>query len=236
MRLLRSSAFNILMFGSGSLLSLWCVLGGRYLPGGILAVAQLWGRICIWGLRVFCGITLQAEGLEALPVGGAIIAAQHQSAMDILVWLALLPRPAFVFKKELRRIPLFGPMLEPAGMIPVDRGGGGTALREMVTGVRQAVAAGRQVIIFPEGTRMAYGARGKLRQGIAALARGTGAPVLPAATNSGQRWGRKAFGKHPGPVLVKLHPPLPQGLTREEVLTQLEDVYYGPENTPAAAA
>jgi 1-acyl-sn-glycerol-3-phosphate acyltransferase len=229
MHLLRSLAFNALMFGSGLLLSLWGIVGGRHLPGGALAIARFWGRLCMWGLRVFCGITLRVEGLEALPQGGAIIAAQHQSAMDILIWLALLPRPAFVFKQELKRIPMFGSLLEPAGMIPVDRSGGATALREMLAGVRQAVEAGRQVVIFPEGTRTAYGIHGEIRQGIVALARGTNAPVLPAATDSGQRWGRKSFNKQPGPVMVKLYPALPRDLGRREVLSRLAEIYYAPE-------
>jgi 1-acyl-sn-glycerol-3-phosphate acyltransferase len=233
--MLRSLVFNILMFGSGALLSLWGVSGGRFLPGGALSIARLWGRICIWGLRVICNIPLQVEGLDTLPKGGIVIAAQHQSAMDILVWLALLERPAFVFKKELRRIPMFGALLEPAGMIPVNRGGGGQALRAMVTGVRKAVADGRQVVIFPEGTRATYGVRSEIRHGITALVQSAGGPVLPAFTDAGRRWSRRAFHKEPGPVQVKIYPALPKGLPREAVLARLAEIYYGPQ-TPSDAA
>ncbi len=227
MRLLRSTCFNIIMFGSGALLSIWCAMAGRFLPEGIVRAARLWGRICLWGLRVCCGIAVEVEGRENLPPGGAIIAAQHQSALDIFIWLSLVPHPVFVFKKELRRVPVFGGLMEPAGMIAVDRGGGGPALREMLAKAANAVQAGRQIVIFPEGTRVAHGVRGRIKNGIIALAQQSSAPVLPAATNSGLRWGRKAYGKHPGPVRVAIFPPLPPGLTREETVQRLEEVYYG---------
>jgi 1-acyl-sn-glycerol-3-phosphate acyltransferase len=226
MQLLRSTGFNIIMFGSGALLSLWGVLFGRFLPGGILPIAKTWGRTCLWGLRVCCGITLEVEGLENLPAGGAVIAAQHQSALDILIWLTIVPRPVFVFKKELRRIPLFGSLLEPGGMIPVDRGGGGAALRDMVANASKAVDAGGQLVIFPEGTRVAYGVRGQIRNGVVALTQAVKVPVLPAATNAGLRWSRKAYDKKPGPVHVTILPALPKGLRREEVVARLEAVFY----------
>ncbi|MBU6398112.1 MAG: 1-acyl-sn-glycerol-3-phosphate acyltransferase [Rhodospirillales bacterium] len=226
MQPLRSFAFNTALWGSGAVLSLWCALLGRYRQNGILRAARRWARISLWALRVFCGVTVEAQGLERLPAGGCVIAAQHQSALDILVWLSLLPLPAFVFKKELRRIPVFGALLEPSGMIPVDRGGGRKALLAMVERAEQAVAGGRQVVIFPEGTRVPYGVRRELRHGIAALAQGVEAPVLPASTDSGLRWGPRAFNKRPGPVRVTLHAPVAKALTREELLETLGKLYY----------
>jgi 1-acyl-sn-glycerol-3-phosphate acyltransferase len=236
MRLLRSTGFNIIMFGSGAVLSIWCALVARYLPDGIVRAARLWGRISLWALRVCCGVALEVEGRENLPEGGAIIAAQHQSALDILIWLSVVRHPVFVFKKELKRIPVFGGLMEPAGMISVDRGGGSTALREMVAGAITAARAGHQVIIFPEGTRVAYGVRGRIKNGIIALAHHSRMPVLPAATNSGLRWGRKSYGKHPGPVHITIKPPMPVGLTREEIVQWLERIYYGEQVAEAEAA
>jgi len=227
MRFIRFAAFQAIMIGSGTVLSLWAACIGQFLPGGIVRVAQFWGRVCLWGLRVCCGITVKAEGLEHLPKGGALIAAQHQSALDILIWLTLLPRPAFAFKKELRRIPVFGWLLEPAGMIPVNRSGGRAALREMVTGAKHAAETGHQVVIFPEGTRVAPGMREQLRPGIAAVAQAVPVPLLPAATDSGQRWGRNAFSKTAGTVHIWVRPAVPHGLKREELLHRLETVYYG---------
>jgi 1-acyl-sn-glycerol-3-phosphate acyltransferase len=237
MRLLRSTAFNIIMFGSCTGLSLYGLLVGRFMPGGALSVAKAWGRICIWALRVCCGIPLEVEGLEHIPEGGVVIAAQHQSALDILIWLAIVKRPSFVFKRELKRVPVFGSLLEPSGMIPVNRGGGGQALREMVTGATAAVAAGRQLVIFPEGTRVAFGTRGQIRNGVVMLTQNVNVPVLPAATNAGERWGRKAYDKTPGPVHLTIYPALPAGLSREEIVARLEDVFYGPDShMPVPAA
>lgn len=227
MRFLRHTAFQTIMIASGTVLSLWAACFAQFRKDGIVHTAQLWARICLWALRVFCGVTVKAEGLENLPKGGAIIAAQHQSALDILIWLTLVPRPAFAFKRELRRIPIFGWLLEPAGMIPVNRGGGRAALREMVTGSKHAVEAGHQVIIFPEGTRMAPGVRGELRHGIVAVAQTVPAPLLPAATDSGTCWGRNSFNKTAGTVHIWLRPALPRGLKREALLRELEAVYYG---------
>lgn len=227
MRFLRAALFQTVMLGSGTLLSLWAACFAQFRPDGILRTAQLWARLCLWALRVCCGVTVKVEGLEHLPAGGAVIAAQHQSALDILIWLTLLPRPAFAFKRELRRIPVFGWLLAPAGMIPVNRGGGRAALRELVAGAKQAAVAGRQVVIFPEGTRVAPGRRGELRQGIVAVAQSVTVPVLPAATDSGKSWGRNAFSKTPGVVHVWLHPPLPPELSRGELLRRLAQIYYG---------
>lgn len=231
MRRLRSFAFNAVLWGSGAILSLWCLLGGRFLPDGIIRTAKIWVRLSLWALRVFCGITVEARNMELLPQRGCIIAAQHQSALDILIWVSLLPHPAFVFKQELKRIPLFGALLEPSGMIPVDRNGGRKALRDMVSRAQAAVAKGQQVVIFPEGTRVAPGVRGELRQGIAALAKGVEGAILPATTNTGQRWGRLAFSKTPGPVHVTLHPPLSASLDRKDILAALATLYYGAPDT-----
>ena len=215
------------MIGSGLVLSLWGTGLRVVAPQRLTPLAQLWARICLATLRRCCGIKIRVEGLEALPPGGAIIAAQHQSALDILVWLVALPYPALVFKTELRKIPVFGPLLAPAGMIPVDRSGAGPALRKLLQDCRAAAAAGRQVVIFPEGTRVAPGARVELQPGIVALAKAAGVPVLPAATDSGTCWGPRAFAKTPGTVHVKLLPALPAGLSREQVVAELTAVYYG---------
>lgn len=217
------------MVFAGLVLSLWGTLLRIVAPHRLTSVAQLWARVCLAALRWCCGIHIRVEGLENLPASGAIIAAQHQSAMDILIWLVALPYPALVFKKELRKIPVFGPLLAPTGMIPVDRSGAAPALRKLLQDCRAAAAAGRQVVIFPEGTRVAPGARVNLQPGIVALAKSAGVPVLPATTDSGACWGPRAFAKTPGIVHVRLLPPLPTGLAREDIIAKLSAVYYGTE-------
>lgn len=215
------------MVSAGLVLSLWGTALRIAAPQRLTPLAQLWARICLATLRRCCGIHIRVEGLENLPSGGAIIAAQHQSALDILVWLVALPYPALVFKKELRNLPVFGPLLAPAGMIPVDRSGAAPALRKLLQDCRAAAADGRQVVIFPEGTRVAPGARVDLQPGIVALAKNAGVPVLPATTDSGACWRPRAFAKTSGIVTVRLLPPLPPGLAREKIIAELTTIYYG---------
>jgi 1-acyl-sn-glycerol-3-phosphate acyltransferase len=160
--------------------------------------------------------------MEHVPAGACVIAAKHQSAFDTIIWHALLPDAAYVLKAELLRIPLFGPLARHAEMIPVDRAGGGGALRRMLRAAEAALAKGRQVVIFPEGTRTAPGERVPYQPGVLAIAAATDAPVVPVATDSGRLWGRRAFLKHPGVIRIVVMPPLPAGLGRAALHKALE--------------
>ncbi len=227
LRLLRSLAFNTVMFGTGIVLSLWGILLWRLGYSRLERVPILWARICLAGLRLFCGVRLRIEGREHLPPpGAAIVAAQHQSTLDVLIWLTLLAHPTFVFKRELAKIPLFGVLLEPTGMVPVDRGGAGKALRKMVSDCAKVLASGRQIILFPEGTRVLPGKRARLHPGIVALAKANELPLIPAATDSGLCWGAKAFRISPGTVTVKLYPPIPPETPQDAMLAHLATCFY----------
>ncbi|WP_428394068.1 lysophospholipid acyltransferase family protein [Lichenicoccus sp.] len=171
-----------------------------------LAYAGLWCRLTLHGLRVICGIRIALTGVEHLPEGPVLIASQHQSAFDTLVWLTLVRRPAYVMKRELTRLPLVGPMLLLAGMIPVDRQAGAKALRALLRHADAAVAEGRQIVIFPEGTRVAAGESVALQPGVAALAAHTRLPVVPVTTDSGRCWSRRAFVKRPGTIHIAIGP------------------------------
>jgi 1-acyl-sn-glycerol-3-phosphate acyltransferase len=218
------------MILSGLCLSLAGFAVWKLAPTRLVSVPKLWAHICLGTLRLFCGIKITVTGREHLPPGAALIAAQHQSALDILIWLAVLPNPALVFKQELDRIPLFGTLLRPAGMIAVNRSGGANALRQMVADSKASLAAGRQIVIFPEGTRLPPGQRTELHPGVVAIAKAAAAPIIPATTNSGRRWPPRAFLKTPGPVTVTIHPALTPTLRREEVLTELGSMFYGQES------
>ena len=151
MILLRSALFNVFFFVSTFLLTLVGTAVLLLAPRRALDIPVGWARLQLWALRVLCGIRWRVVG--ALPTGAALIASHHESAFDTLVWLTLVPRPAYVMKQELLRIPLFGALTRPAGMIAVDRDGGGKAMRKLIQDAAQAVAAQRQIVIFPEGTR-----------------------------------------------------------------------------------
>jgi len=212
--------FNGYFFGLTFLLALPTPLLRR---ARALDYARFWVRTVLWGARTICGIRVRVTGLEYLPRdGAALLASQHQSAFDTLVWLTIVKRPSYILKRELTRIPLFGPMLLAAGNIAVDRSAGAAALRGVLAATAEARDAGRQILIFPEGTRVAPGARVKLQPGIAAIAARLGLPVIPVATDSGLHWGRRAFTKYPGVIHVAIGPPIAAGTPRPALLEAIE--------------
>lgn len=221
MILVRSAVFNGFFFAVTFLLTLAATVVRLFSPDHVLGVAMAWARVILWGLRTICGIRVEMTGQEYLPQGAAVIASAHQSAFDTLVWLTLVPRCCYVFKQELLRIPLFGRLILAAGMISVDRSSGPNALRTLLRGGTRAAAEGRQIVIFPEGTRAPHDMPLPLQPGVAALAARTGLPVIPVATDSGQHWGRRAFHKHPGTIHVIVRPPLAPGLPRGELMVEL---------------
>ena len=119
-------------------------------------------------------------------------------------------------------MPLFGPLLVPAGQIPLDRGGSFSTVRSLLRGADRAKADGRQMVIFPEGTRVAVGAEVELRPGFALMAARTGLPVIPVATDSGRLWGRRAFRKHPGDVHIMIGEPIPSKVGQAEMLATVQ--------------
>lgn len=226
MTLLRSLLFNLWFFGLTAVLSIAALPLRLFAPHRAVPYAQWWIRRVLGGLRVLCGIRYEVIGRDNLPpTGPALIASMHQSAFDTLVWALLAPRFAYVLKRELTRIPLFGPMLVLTGMIPVDRGAGTAALRGLLREADRAVAQQRQIVIFPQGTRVAPGEQVRLHPGVAALAARTGLPVIPVATDSGRYWGRRAFRKRPGVIRIAILPPLPAGLPREVLMQRLQSIY-----------
>ena len=225
MTLARAALFNlyfVLLTLVMGMAAFWVRLFGRR---HALRYATLWCSLSIAGLRRICGIRIELTGLEHLPEGPVLIASQHQSAFDTLVWLTLLPRPAYVMKRELTRLPLVGPMLLLAGMIPVDRDAGARALRNLLRETTRAVEDGRQIVIFPEGTRVAAGDTAALQPGVAALAAHSGLPVVPVATDSGRCWPRNAFIKRPGTIRIAISPPLPPGLRRQALLDAIRQAW-----------
>ena len=231
MTLLRAIAFNIYFF---CITTIFCI-GGLPLRvafrSKIFVLARTWAGTVIWGARRICGIRVVVTGLEHLPAdGAALLASQHQSAFDTLIWMNLVPAPSYVVKQELTRIPMFGPLLAPAGMIPVDRNAGATALRGLLHSTRKAKLEGRQMIIFPEGTRLAPGERAPLQPGIAAIATHLDMPVFPVATDSGLRWGRRAFMKYPGDIHIVIGRPIEAGTSRAQLLATVEAFWRDTES------
>ena len=219
---LRSAVFNLWFYGLTTVMLIGSPVLRGASHGTVLAYARLWARLVLGGLRRICGITWQITGTEHLPQNGPLlIASMHQSAFDTLLWVLLLPRVTYVLKQELTRIPLFGTLLRRSGMIAIDRSAGSAAIRDMMRAADHAVAQQRQIVIFPEGTRVAPGVQAKLHSGVAALAARTKLAVIPVVTDSGLRWGRRAFRKVPGVIRIEIQPPLPASLPRGALMAEL---------------
>jgi 1-acyl-sn-glycerol-3-phosphate acyltransferase len=222
---LRSALFNVVFFLSTFVMTLYAALLRFVAPDRILPVVMAWARVELAAARVLCGIRFAVLGRENLPSGPALIASQHQSAFDTLVWFLLVNRCSYVVKRELARIPIFGSLMRPAGMILVDRSAGAAAVRGLVRDGRRAAAEGRQIVIFPEGTRAIPGQHLPIHPGFVALASGTGLPVIPVLTDSGRYWGRRAFRKRPGLIHIEILPPLPPGMPKAALIERLQKAY-----------
>jgi len=219
---IRSVLFNIAFYAS---LVVWLIIA---LPTflmpyrAILAVAKAWGRYNLFLLRAICGLDADFRGLEKIPPGPLLVAAKHQSAWETFALLWLFADPTFIMKRELQWIPLFGWLALKGRMIPVDRGAGSAGLIAMTERAREELAHGRQIIIFPEGTRRPAGAEPRYKYGITRLYLGANVPVLPVALNSGLFWRRRSILRPPGTIVVQVLDPIQPGLTEEEFMARLQ--------------
>jgi 1-acyl-sn-glycerol-3-phosphate acyltransferase len=223
MIIVRAALFAVYFYGLTTVLAVAGIGVRLFARHRAANFAHFWVRLVLAGLARLCDVRIAVTGRENLPASGAaLLASQHQSAGDALLWFALLPKPSYVMKQELTRIPLFGPLLIEAGMIPVDRKAGQAALRGLMAATVAARDAGHQIVIFPEGTRVPPGARVKLQPGIAAIAQRLSVPVIPVATDSGNCWGRGVLGKKPGIIHVDLGAPISPGMPRQAMLDSIE--------------
>ncbi|MCG5235103.1 lysophospholipid acyltransferase family protein [Xanthobacter oligotrophicus] len=220
----RSLLFQVAFYG---ITTLYLIVLMPLIP--ILPRRLLWKFGALWWvatnrvlLRVLVGIRAEFRGLERIPQGPLLIAAKHQSAWETFALLPLFRDPAFILKQELMRIPLFGWLAAKLRMIPVDRKGGTAALKTMTRRAQADMAEGRQILIFPEGTRRPPGAPPDYKFGVAYLYSTLKVPCLPVALNSGLCWRRRAFILRPGTILVEVLEPIPPGLGRAAFMARLE--------------
>ena len=223
MVIVRSIIFNVAFYlnlGLLLLVALFTLVMPRH---AVLGMATLWGRISVWLLRVICGTKVEYRGLEKLPKGPVIVAAKHQSTWETFALLWLFADFTFIVKRELMWIPIFGWLMARAGMVPVDRGGGSQALINMMRNARDKIRSGRQLIIFPEGTRRAPDAEPRYKFGVAHLYAEIGVSCVPVALNSGLFWPRRRFMRYPGTIIVQFLDPIPPGLDKGAFAARLQD-------------
>jgi 1-acyl-sn-glycerol-3-phosphate acyltransferase len=219
----RSLCFNVGWYAGSAIIA---VAGAPILllpRRAVVAWARFWAAFVLAWLRITCRLGHRLTGLENLPREPAIIACKHQSSWETMAFTLLFPDIAIVLKRELLFIPIVGWAMARAGNIAVARGEGATALRGLVRQARQALAEGRSIVIFPEGTRVAPGDSRPYQVGVAALYRQLGVPVVPVALNSGVFWGRRKFIKRPGLITVEVLPPIAPGLARADFMTTLRE-------------
>lgn len=222
MRLIRSYLFVAWLYGAMILVGFAFAPFVPFSRRATFAAIRLWARSTVVGLRWICGIRIVIEGREHIPAGACLIAAKHQSMLDTILPALFLDDPAFVAKSELFDLPLFGWYLKRSGMYRLDRGGQATALKSMMRAARAAIAQGRQFIIFPEGTRQEPQAPPDYKPGVAALYRDLGVVCVPIALNTGLVWPAHGVMRHPGTATLRILPPLPSGLSREDFMRELE--------------
>jgi 1-acyl-sn-glycerol-3-phosphate acyltransferase len=220
---LRSLLFNLLFYVNLIALML-AALPAMLLPRRVVVeMSKQWGRNSLWLLRTICGVEVEWRGRERIPAGPLLIAAKHQSTWETFALLPLLRDPTYIVKRELMWIPLFGWLSRKAGMIPVDRGAGLKTLKSIREGTRTALADGRQIVVFPEGTRRAPGAEPDYKSGVAHIYAGCDTACLPVALNSGLFWPRRKLLRPPGTIVVEFLEPIPPGLRRDVFLRRLEN-------------
>jgi len=222
MTLLRSILFQLLFYATTAAMAV-AALPLLVMPGAwMMRFGTAWSALMLKLLEGCVGLGYEVRGRENLPAGPVIVAMKHQSAWDTLAAPVIFDRPVIVLKRELGWIPFYGWYALKAGMIPIDRGGGASALRSMVARSAKAVAERRPIVVFPEGTRTAVGAPPAYQPGIFALYRQLGLPLVPVAVNSGLYWGRRQFTKRPGRIVVEILPPIAPGGERRAVMAALE--------------
>jgi 1-acyl-sn-glycerol-3-phosphate acyltransferase len=222
--LARSLLFNALFYVN-MIIRMIVALPTIVLPHAfLLGILRGYARSSLWLLRVVCGVRVEWHGREKLPPGAYLVACKHQSVWETFALFALLPDPAYVLKRELMWIPLFGWLAAKAGMIPVNRSAHATALARMIAAARKEIARSRQIVIFPEGTRRPPDAKPRYLPGVAFLYAETNLPCVPVALNSGLFWPRHTLRRPPGTVLVEVLDPIPAGLGRREFMSRLQGV------------
>lgn len=184
---------------------------------------KVWARGTLVLLRWICGVKVEFRGLEHLPREGALIASKHQAAWETFALMPILPDPIYVLKRELFLLPFFGWYARKFGMIGIDRSSGVKALNEIADKARAAIDKGRQVIIFPEGTRTRPGAPPDYKNGTAHLYHRMKRSVVPVALNSGLYWPRDTLVRYPGTIVVEFLPEIPPGLPLKAFRERLKD-------------
>ena len=215
MTFVRSLLFALLFYILTVPMLLAALIASPFGSGAIAPVAQVWAGMHRLLTRVVLGQRVVIEG--QLPKAPQFVVIKHESMFETVDTVCLFRRPIVAAKRELIRIPVWGWVAHRWGLIPVDRRAGASALRDIRAQALDAMAKGRTVVFFPEGTRVPHGKAPALKAGFAGLYAVLGVPVLPIAVDSGRLSPRKGLLKRPGTITYRIGAPIPPGLPRSEV-------------------
>jgi len=234
--MLRSLIFNVLFYVSTTL---FVVLGSPLLfapRSWAMAALKVHAKTELWLLKHIVGLDYEIRGRDKLPDGPCLVASKHQSAWETFALIPQFRDPTFLMKRELFWIPVHGWFSHKFGMIPVDRDKGPTALRRMLQAAKERIASGREIILFPEGTRRAPGAPPAYKTGIVLLYNALDVPCVPVALNSGHFWARRTWKRNPGKIVVEILDPIPPGLGKKAFLARLQEAIETASNRLLAEA
>ncbi|EAU45801.1 lysophospholipid acyltransferase family protein [Salipiger bermudensis] len=217
---LRSLVFLVAIYGGMAVIGIlffpWAMLSRK----GARAACLTWCRWVRWSAGWMVGLKTEVRGTP--PQGEVIIASKHQSFLDIILIFGAVPAGKFIMKRELLWAPVLGQYAMRIGCVPVNRGKRGAAISQMLKDVDRGAIEPGQLIIYPQGTRVAPGVKAPYKVGAALLYQQSGQPCVPAATNVGLFWPRKGIYRKPGTAVVEFLPVIEPGLSKHAFLARLE--------------
>jgi len=221
---IRSLIFLLLQIVITPLFTLIAILTFPFHPITRYRIISGWALIMLWLLRVVCGIRMEVRGADNIPKKPCLVLCKHQSAWETIALQKVFPPQVWVIKRELLWLPFFGWGLAMTSPVAIKRSEGREAIKQLLRQGKERLALGFCVVIFPEGTRIPFGQRGRYKIGGALLGASSGVPIVPVAHNAGKLWGRESFLKYPGVITMSIGAPIdPAGLKAEEINRRVEE-------------
>jgi len=221
---IRSLIFLLLQIVITPLFTLIAILTFPFHPITRYRIISGWALIMLWLLRVVCGIRMEVRGADNIPKKPCLVLCKHQSAWETIALQKVFPPQVWVIKRELLWLPFFGWGLAMTSPVAIKRSEGREAIKQLLRQGKERLALGFCVVIFPEGTRIPFGQRGRYKIGGALLGASSGVPIVPVAHNAGKLWGRESFLKYPGVITMSIGAPIdPAGLKAEEINRCVEE-------------
>lgn len=222
MLILRSALFHAAFYANCTFWFIGAMIAWPFPSIAMMWFARGWAISSLYLHELITGAEVEFRGAGHLPPGPILIAAKHHSAWETMALLLFAPRASYILKRELLRVPLFGWHLLKAKQIPIDRSQKTKALAQLSNETKKAIGLGRQIIIFPEGTRRAAGAPPDYRIGVARIYEAANVPCVPVGMTSGLAWPRNSWLFYPQRILVEFRPAIPPGLNREVFFARLQ--------------